>query len=96
MVQKQTQGQQKQGQAAPQSGQQNWNERKPQNPNRDPAEGSRQMPGSSQPGTTPERGRTDKDTGGDGDTGGITNRDLGSEMDEQEELPERGTDESER
>jgi len=69
MDQQQTQGQQKQGQDAPDE--------------------SRQVPGSSQPGSSTERGS-------DRDTGGITNRDLDSEMEEQEELPDRGTSQSER
>ena len=53
-----------------------------QNPNRQPAEGPRHVPGS------PEKGRDQ--------SGGITNRDLDRERDEQEELPERGRTQSER
>jgi hypothetical protein len=65
-----------------QGGQQNWNET--QNPNRDPAEGPReqQMPGN-------ERTR------GTGSSG-ISNRSMDEEISEQEELPERGSRQSER
>ena len=63
MDQKQTQGQQKQGQDA---------------------------------GSNTERGGTDRDSTRNSETDGITNRDLDGEMDEQEELPDRGNSQSER
>jgi len=64
-------------------------------PQRQPPQG--QQPPTPQPGPqqgpeTDERGR-----GGERSTGeGIDHRDLDEEMDEQEELPERGSEESER
>lgn len=75
--QKQPPEQQQQGSQPP--GQQKSQEPQTQNPNREPAEGPQNTPG------TPEKG------------GGITNRDLDREKDEQDQLPERGgSRESER
>jgi len=86
---------QHQGGSTPQgsqpSGQQKRQEPETQNPDREPAEGPRDMPGQEprhMPGSQ-EKGRDQ--------SGGITNRDLDREMEEQEELPERGgTRQSER
>lgn len=57
-------------------GQQKWPEPQTPTPSREPAE-PRHMPGDK------EKGR--------GEGGGVTNRDLDREMDEQDELPDRGT-----
>jgi len=96
MDQKQTQGQPKQGPDAERPGQQNWNERQTPNADRDPADGSRQAPGQERGPNTERGGRDTEKTRNSEDSGGISNRDLDSEMEEQEELPERGTTQSER
>jgi hypothetical protein len=101
------QGNQRQGNQ--QSGQQQTQQNQPttQNPNRDPAEGPRhqQMPGQNDPGSHREQTRGNDDNRGNrrqydeknrGE--GISNRGMEREMEEQGELPSRGSsqfDESE-
>jgi hypothetical protein len=87
MDQNKNQGQQNPDQKAPQQGsQKDWNQE--QNPNREPSEGSRQpqMPGRDQTGEKWNKG----------DPGGISNRGMDRDLEEQEELPERESDQSER
>ena len=77
----------------PQSGQQHTQPDQPttQNPNREPGEGPRhqQMPSQDKPGSQHEQTR-----GNQGE--GISNRGLDRELEEQSELPERGSSQSER
>jgi len=85
--QRQHQGSQQPGSQRPgsrQPGERTWDEPQTQSPDREPAEGPGNMPDNQ------EKGR--------GQDGEVTNRDLDREMDEQDELPDRGTsrDQSER
>lgn len=98
------------------TGQENWNERQTQNPNRDPVEGPRQEA----PGQSNQQGRQSVERQGQGPSkhgakfgektgggspdyarperqgGGITNRELDREQQEQQQLPPRGSSDSER
>jgi hypothetical protein len=86
------------------SGQQNTQQNQPQtqNPNREPAEGPRhqEMPekqGSQHDqtrgrGFQGERNRSDESSRGEG----ISNRGMGRELDEQSELPDRGSSQRDR
>lgn len=90
------------------SGQQDWNQRQTQNPDRDPAEGPRyDQPGrenSPQTQTRSDSPQQDKrepkgssrEYGSQESGGGISNRGLDRELDEQEQLPERGFRKSDR
>ena len=86
------QGNRSQGgnQGSQQAGQQDWNQS--QNPSRDQPEGPREeMPEPQKPQAPPERGRRIQRDRNSSSGGGISNRGMDSE-EEQEDLPDRGSD----
>jgi hypothetical protein len=89
-------------------GQQDWNQRQTQKPDRDPAEGPRydqpgreNSPQAQTRGDSPQQDKREpkgssREFGSQGSGGGISNRGLDRELDEQEQLPERGFRKSDR